>query len=565
MTETVLYSLNYGFIGGENEVCPIIYQNGIIYGTSPYGKIYSYDITANQFITLYTFGENAYSIVYYNGILYGTTAYGGISNLGTLYSFDITANQFNTLYSFTGGTNGSVPINSFNGHYNGIIYGTTLYGGISSLGTLYSYDITTNNYNTLYSFIGGTNGGTPTSYVVYDNGKLYGTTPNGGNNNNGLLYSYNIITNKYTILYSFNGIGSNSTASVTLKNGILYGTTYYSGNNNKGLLYSYDITTNNYNTLYSFTGGTDGSNPCFSPIYQNGLLYGTTTYGGTHNLGTIYSYDITTNNYNTLYSFIGGTDGSKPLISLIYDNELFYGTTNEGGTHNLGTIYSYKLHPTPTPTPTPNPNPNPNPNPISDICFPKGTLILTDQGEIPIDEINPFENTIHNKRIIAITKTISNDTYLICFHKNALEYNYPSRDTLISKNHKIFYKGKMIKAYKFLNYFELVKKVDYNKEILYNVLMESYEKINVNNIICESLHPNNIIAQLYNNKLDPDSKNKIICKMNEIINKNDNKSLINICESFHPDNLIAKIYNSKLREKSKNKIIYVMNKNMNKK
>jgi hypothetical protein len=39
----------------------------------------------------------------------------------------------------------------------------------------------------------------------------------------------------------------------------------------------------------------------------------------------------------------------------------------------------------------------------------------------------------------------------------------------------------MVEADTFLGYINNVEKVDYNGEILYNVLMEKYEKINVNN------------------------------------------------------------------------------------
>jgi hypothetical protein len=162
--------------------------------------------------------------------------------------------------------------------------------------------------------------------------------------------------------------------------------------------------------------------------------------------------------------------------------------------------------------------------PISNICFPAGTPVFTDQGNIPINEIIPFFNTINNNTIQAVTKTISQDDYLVCFHKNAIGYNYPNKTTIISKDHKIFYKGKMIEAYKFLNHFEKVKKVVYNKEILYNVLMEKYEKIKVNNMICESLHPENVIAKLYKSNYDEKYKKKIIVVMNESINNNNHTS-----------------------------------------
>jgi len=219
----------------------------------------------------------------------------------------------------------------------------------------------------------------------------------------------------------------------------------------------------------------------------------------------LFSYDLASTDFVTLYSFTGQpTDGSTPY-AVIYQNGILYGATSGGGSSNKGTLFSYTLTPVP----------------ISNICFPAGTLISTDQGEIRIEKIIPFENTINNKNITAITKTISHNTYLVCFDKNALGNNYPNKKTMISKDHKILYKGKMIEAYKFLGHFEKVQKMDYNQEMLYNVLMEKYEKITVNNIICETLHPNNIIAKLYNSNYGEKYKNKIIHMMNESINKND--------------------------------------------
>ena len=73
----------------------------------------------------------------------------------------------------------------------------------------------------------------------------------------------------------------------------------------------------------------------------------------------------------------------------------------------------------------------------------------------------------------------------------------PSEKTVMSKDHKIKYDGKMIEAYKFIGIFKHVKKINYEGEILYNVLMEEYETIRVNNFICETLHPNNPIAKMY--------------------------------------------------------------------
>ena len=44
------------------------------------------------------------------------------------------------------------------------------------------------------------------------------------------------------------------------------------------------------------------------------------------------------------------------------------------------------------------------------------------------------------KKIVAVTKTITLDDYLVCFEKDSLGTNVPCEKTIISENHKLFYK-----------------------------------------------------------------------------------------------------------------------------
>ena len=133
---------------------------------------------------------------------------------------------------------------------------------------------------------------------------------------------------------------------------------------------------------------------------------------------------------------------------------------------------------------------------VSNICFPAGTLIATNQGTVPIEKINPEIHTIRNKPIVGITRTVTQDKYVVCFEKDSLGSNIPSQQTVMTKKHGILYKGKMRKAEGFVGN-DKITKVAYNGEILYNVLMEEHDKMVVNNIICETLHPENDIAKLY--------------------------------------------------------------------
>jgi len=159
---------------------------------------------------------------------------------------------------------------------------------------------------------------------------------------------------------------------------------------------------------------------------------------------------------------------------------------------------------------------------ISNTCFPAGTQVVTNQGKISIEKLQPHIHTIRNKAIVGITQTITPDKNLVCFEKDSLGPNIPSEKTIISKNHGIFYKGKMMKAKNFVGEFENVYKVKYTGEVLYNVLMEEHDKMMVNNLICETLHPKNSMAQIYKvlQQLSPKGQEELIRGCNEHIVKN---------------------------------------------
>ena len=99
-------------------------------------------------------------------------------------------------------------------------------------------------------------------------------------------------------------------------------------------------------------------------------------------------------------------------------------------------------------------------------------------------EANPDLHTISKKKIVAITQTYSNEKELVILEKDSLRPNVPNQRTVITLEHKVFYKGKMIEASKITK-----KRQKYNGELLYNVLMEEHNKMSVNNMIVETLDP----------------------------------------------------------------------------
>ena len=201
-------------------------------------------------------------------------------------------------------------------------------------------------------------------------------------------------------------------------------------------------------------------------------------------------------NNNVGYS----TDGGRTW-TIANKNGLF----DEGFPLGLDVAFSNTLAPIPPP-PIP---------PIYNICFPAGTPIKTDQGIIPIEKLHSNNNkyTINKQPIQHITKTVTQDTYLICFEKNALGPNIPSEKTIMTKDHKLMFEGRYVAAEKFLSLSKKVTKVKYNGELLYNVLLETYGTLQVNNLVCETLHPDNLIAKLYNNYKEAERPD-LVCQLN---------------------------------------------------
>jgi uncharacterized repeat protein (TIGR03803 family) len=110
----------------------------------------------------------------------------------------------------------------------------------------------------------------------------------------------------------------------------------------------------NETTLHNFGGGTDGADPVADLLYPSSsdTVYGTTNKGGgsaacVHGCGTVFSIQSNGSEYTVIYRFAGGDeDGANPQAGLIADaSGNLYGTTYNGGTQNLGTLFELSPEP----------------------------------------------------------------------------------------------------------------------------------------------------------------------------------------------------------------------------
>ena len=65
----------------------------------------------------------------------------------------------------------------------------------------------------------------------------------------------------------------------------------------------------------------------------------------------------------------------------------------------------------------------------------------------------------------------------------------------MTPGHEVLYRGKLVQAKHFIGQTNGVYKVPYDGKVVYNVLLKQHGLMIVNNMILETLNPNNIVAK----------------------------------------------------------------------
>jgi len=371
-----LYGTTYS--GGNTSNCPVTTGCGtvfeLVYGSGAYSEqiLYTFSPTSTQHGL--SVGDSALPegglVMDSQGNLYGTTFTGGANGYGTVFELVNNSGTWSEqiLYSFDG-TDGSEPRGGLIMDGSGNLYGTTAIGGANGHGAVFEMVKNSGAWSeqTLYAFSGGTDGDEPAAALTMDsNGVLFGTTYYGGGGScfSGILARgcgtvFELVNNSGAwseqILYRFDGPHGQFPLGglIVDPQGNLWGTTSGGGSGTSGTVFELVPNSGTYllNIVYDFATSGDGSNPEAGLLMDSqGNLYGTTADGGsaTNSQGTIFELVQSSGyTYKLLHEFAsGGVGATNPFAPLVQNaSGVMFGTTYSGGTDNVGTVYQLAVAP----------------------------------------------------------------------------------------------------------------------------------------------------------------------------------------------------------------------------
>jgi len=390
---TVKYTLTDA--EGKFAVGKFAILNGKFYGVTKeggqYGKgvLFEWDPSTNIYQVKHNFdgvtGENPVEgLTVMNNKLYGAASLGGAYNLGVLFEWNPATDGF-TVKKNLDGINGAKPWNFFDTKES-VIYGQM--AGEGGGGIIFEWNTATDGLISRLDY--GNNCYAPT-YLAVGNGKIYGTTADGGHNNKGVIFEAEVQDNEMLVTPKAdlsNEGGYYVNGPLMSMNGKFYGSNSFGGQQNTGTLFQWDPVTNSYEKkldseveiqevgglsqyagkyYYALNENTSGSIYEWDPVanqvtkkleitqamgrnsvsYFSSLtlkddkFYGVIGNGGTQFTGLIYEWDPSTNNYTKKYEFNGIDGMHKSYNSLTLINNKFYGTTSSGGANGNGVIFEW--------------------------------------------------------------------------------------------------------------------------------------------------------------------------------------------------------------------------------
>lgn len=357
--DTVLHSFAGPPAGGRNPYGSLVLGGNVLYGMTETGgahdrgTIFKINKDGTGFALLHSFANDGTDGFYPRGTLllkgktlYGMTVHGGASGMGTIFKIDTNGTGYVILHSFAGGTaDGSLPYGDLVAKGPNL-YGMTNTGGPNNTGTIFKIGKNGAGYAVLHSFAAGTgDGANPTGSLIFKGSNMYGMTYSGGTADQGTIFTMNANGSGFALVHSFTDAmdGEHPRGSVLIKSSVIYGVTYRGGVHTRGVIFRLKTNGTGYTVLHEFAYNETNGAYCFGSLIMKGMsLYGLTISGGPDLDGTIFRFNLKNSSFEVLHGFSDAdTNGFSPYGSLILKNGILYGMTKDGGTAGYGVIFSF--------------------------------------------------------------------------------------------------------------------------------------------------------------------------------------------------------------------------------
>ncbi len=199
-------------------------------------------------------------------------------------------------------------------------------------------------FSVLHHFGGDGAGFNPVAPLISGpDGTLYGTASTGPGFAGGTVFKIQPDGSGLMVLKYFTNVmeGFTPQAGLVLSGGVLYGTTSTGGSNSSyGTVFQVNTDGGSFTNLHYFTG-SDGAQPVARLVLSGGVLYGTTEYGGNNNAGTVFKLNSDGTGFTNLWKFSQTkTNGANPVADLLLVGGTLYGATKNGnGQAFYGTLF----------------------------------------------------------------------------------------------------------------------------------------------------------------------------------------------------------------------------------
>ena len=166
------------------------------------------------------------------------------------------------------------------------------------------------------------------------------------------LHSFGPMTNDPSDFYAeINSDGLHPEGSLILSGKTLYGTTSLGTPSGSGAVFAVNIDGSGFTNLHVFAvsvfngfnshnTNADGVEPSAGLILSGNTLYGTTSQGTSAGVGTVFAVNTDGTGFTNLYNFTGTNDGTHPVAALLLSGNTLYGTTSGGGAFGYGTVFA---------------------------------------------------------------------------------------------------------------------------------------------------------------------------------------------------------------------------------